>query len=220
MAVIIREKRTIEGKEYTVSVYKTPPGKLIGQEEKEQAEIFDKFLSVRMREIELEIEREGLLGLRAKKGKVLKLWYEVGKRLVFIGDVSLVHPEDKDFVWRAIYDHVDKIVPGPLSERAVNQPERSHFSYCYKISRFPWEFVESAGDWASWTEFFDRKETKNDSRIIEWIRKKSIEAGIKGKRNWLRPLAKLIHSEFADKDTSVFSEEQLSARLEAVMAKL
>ena len=67
------------------------------------------------------------------------------------------------------------------SERVKRDPETSHFSYCYKLSRFPWEFVEMAGDWTSWSEFFDRKETKNDPRIIEWLGKKAKESNVSGK---------------------------------------
>lgn len=220
MAVIIREKKIIEGKEYVVKVYKTYPGKLITQKEKVKAEKLDDFLSSRMKEINHEIENSGLLKSKGRKGKVLRLWYEVGTRLEFIEDTSLIHADERDFVWRAIYDHVGKLAPGPLSERAKSQPERSHFSYCYKISKFPLEFVESAGDWTSWSEFFDRKETKNDPRIIGWIGERAKERDIRGKQNWLRPITKLIHSEFAEKDTSVFSKEELFKNLDEILKKM
>lgn len=220
MAVIFREKKIIEGKEYIVKVYKTNPGKLIAQKEKIKAENLDDFLSSRMKEIKYEIENSGLLKLKGKKGKVLRLWYEVGKRLEFIEDTSLIHADERDFVWRAIYDHAGELAPGPLSERAKSQPERSHFSYCYKISKFPWEFVESAGNWASWSEFFDRKETKNDPRIIEWIGEKAKESDVSGKRNWLRSITKLIHDEFVGKDTSIFSKEELFRNLDEILKRM
>lgn len=220
MAVIIREKKIIEGKEYIVKVYKTYAGKLLTQKEKVKAEKLDDFLSSRMKEINHEIENSGLLKSKGRKGKVLRLWYEVGKRLKFIEDTSLIRADERGFVWRAIYDHADKLAPGPLSERAKSQPERSHFSYCYKISQFPLEFVESAGNWASWSEFFDRKETKNDLRIIEWIGEKAKEHDIRGERNWLRSIAKLIHYEFDEKDTSVFSREELFKHLDDILKRM
>jgi hypothetical protein len=216
MAVIIREKKIIEGKEYPVMVYKTTPGKLVTNEEKKKAEHFDRFLSERIKQIEHKMIDAGLLALKGKKGKVLKLWYEVGRRLEFVADTSLVAPEDIDYVWRAIYDHAGKLAPGPLTERVKRDPETSHFSYCYKLSRFPWEFVEMAGDWTSWSEFFDRKETKDDERIIEWLGKKARESNVTGRQNWLRPLTKAIHDKFGNRDTTVFSPEELYERLDEI----
>lgn len=220
MAVIITEEKVIEGKKYSVQVYRTRPGKLITDEEKKKAEEFDRFLSEKMKEIEREMEDSGFLALKGKKGKVHRLWYEVGKRLEFVMDTSIVDAEDREFVWRAIYDHAGKLAPGPLTERVKRDPETSHFSYCYKLSRFPWEFVDSAGDWTSWSEFFDRKETKNDPRIIEWLGKKARASNVSGRQNWLRPLTKAIHNEFEKRDTTVFSPGELYERLEKIFSEL
>lgn len=220
MAVIIREEKIIEGKKYIVKVYRTKPGKLVTEEEKRKTEEFDLFLSKRMKEIEREMENNSLIKLKGKKGKVHKLWYEVGKRLEFVMDTTIVAAEDREFVWRAIYDHAGKLAPGSLTERAKRDPETSHFSYCYKLSRFPWDFVDSAGDWTSWSEFFDRRETKNDPRIIKWLGKKARESNISGRQNWLRPLAKAIHQKFEKMDTTVFSTDELYGRLEEIFSSL
>ncbi len=218
MAVIIREEKIIEGKEYTVKVYRAQPGKLVTQEGKVKAEKLDEFLSNKLREIEHEMKNCELLSLKGKKGEVLKLWYEVGKRLDFVDDTSLIAPGDRDFIWRALYDHAGKLAPGPLSERAKRDPSTSHFSYCYRLSKFPWEFVKMAGDWTSWSEFFDRSETKNDHRIIEWLGEKAKECDVRSRQNWLRPLTKTIHIEFADKDTTVFPKEELFNKLEKIFS--
>jgi len=220
MAVIVREEKIIEGKTYKVEVYRTQPGKLITDEEKKKAEKLDSILSERIKEIEKEVKDSGLLNLKRKRGKVHKLWYEVGKKLEFIMDTSIVAAEDRKFVWRAIYDHVDELAPGPLSERAKRNPDASHFSYCYKLSRFPWEFVEMAGDWTSWSEFFDRKETENDPRIIEWLGSKAEKSKVSGRQNWIRPLTKAIHREFDKKDTTVFSLEELREELDGIFSKI
>ena len=135
MAVIIREEKTIEGKKYTVNVYRTAPGKLVTDDEKKKAERLDAILAERMKKIEQEMKDTGLLILKGKRGKVHKLWHEVGKRLDFVMDTSIVAAEDREFVWRALYDHAGRLAPGPLSERAKRDPETSHFSYCYKLSR-------------------------------------------------------------------------------------
>jgi hypothetical protein len=220
MAVIIREEKTIEGKMYTVKVYKTAPGKLVTDDEKKKAEQLDAVLIERMKKIEHEMKDNGLLVLKGKRGKVHKLWYEVGKRLDFVMDTSIVAAEDREFVWRALYDHAAKLAPGPLSERVKRDPETSHFSYCYKLSRFPWQFVDMAGDWTSWSEFFDRKETKNDYRIIEWLGNKARNDNVSSRQNWLRPLTKAIHREFERKDTTVFSTEELYNRLDKIFAEM
>jgi hypothetical protein len=216
MAVIIREEKIIEDKIYKVEVYRTSPGKLITDEEKKKAEKLDRILSERVKEIEKEMKDSGLINLKRKRGKVHKLWYEVGKKLEFIMNTSIVAAEDRKFVWRAIYDHVDELAPGPLSERVKRNPEASHFSYCYKLSRFPWEFVEMAGDWTSWSEFFDRKETMNDPRIIEWLGLKAEKSNVSGRQNWLRPLTKAIHKEFNKRDTTFLSLEELQEILDRI----
>lgn len=220
MAVIIREKKKIGEKEYIVEVFKTKPGRLVTLDEKNKAEKLDEFLAQKMNEIKRETKNNSFLKLKGKKGKVLRLWYEVGKRLEFIMDTSIVMAEDREFIWRALYDHAGELAPGPLTKRVLRDPETSHFSYCYYISRFPWEFVEMAGDWTSWSEFFDRKETKNDRRIIEWIGLKVKEGNIKSRQNWLRPLTKAIHKEFKNKDTTVFSEKELHERLDKIFLNL
>jgi hypothetical protein len=218
MAIIIRETRMIDGKAENVKVFKTK--RLLTGELREQAERLDEFLSNKVSEIEKEMESTGFLKLKGKKGEVIKLWYEVGKRLNFVTNTSMVAAEDREFVWRAIYDYAGALAPGPLTERVRRDPETSHFSYCYKLSRFPWEFVQMAGDWTSWSEFFDRKETKNDPRIIEWLGKKTKESNVSARQNWLRPLTKVIHKEFENRDTTVFSVEELYERLDKIFAEM
>lgn len=220
MAVIVREEKEINKKGYIVKVYKTLLGKLVTLEAKKKAEELDAFLKTEIKKIENEMKSTGLLKLKGKKRVVIKLWYEVGKRLRFVMDTSIVPAEDREFVWRAIYDHAEKLAPGPISQRAKRDPKSSHFSYCYKLSEFPWKFVEMAGDWTSWSEFFDRGETKNDSRIIEWLGKRAKESNISGRQNWLRPLTRAIHKEFEKKDTTVFSSRELHQILDKTLSGL
>jgi len=220
MAIIIREKKIIEGKEYKVEVYKVRPGRLLTNDEKKKAEQFDQYLKNKIKEIEKEMEDKELLLLKGKKGEVLKLWYEVGKSLEFVMDTSLVSADEREYVWRAIYDYVRKLHTGEIPERVKRDPNTSHFCYCYKLSRFPWHFVVMAGDWTSWSEFFDRRETKDDPRIIEWLGKKAKKNNISGRQNWLRPLIKAIHGEFKNKDTIIFSRDELYKRLDDIFSEM
>jgi len=218
MAVIIRETRMIDGRPEMVKVFKTK--RLLTWELRKKAERLYEFLSKKVNEIEEEMKSTGFLKLKGKKGEVVRLWYEVGKRLEFVMDTSVVAAEDREYIWRAIYDHAGALAPGPLTERVRRDPETSHFSYCYKLSKFPWEFVDMVGDWTSWSEFFDRKETKNDRRIIEWLGKKAKESNVSARQNWLRPLTKAIHREFEKRDTTVFSVEELYERLDKIFAEM
>jgi len=220
MAIIIREKKIIEGKEYKVEVYKVRPGRLLTNDEKKKAEQFDQYLKNKIKEIEKEMEDKELLLLKGKKGEVFKLWYEVGKSLEFVMDTSLVSADEREYVWRAIYDYVRKLHTGEIPERVKRDPNTSHFCYCYKLSRFPWHFVVMAGDWTSWSEFFDRRETKDDPRIIEWLGKKAKKNNISGRQNWLRPLTKAIHGEFKNKDTIIFSRDELYKKLDDIFSEM
>ena len=78
------------------------------------------------------------------------------------------------------------------------------------------------GDWTSWSEFFDRKETKNDHRIIEWLGKKAKENDVSGRQNWLRPLTKRIHEEYDRYDTKIRfeSKEELFDDLDRIFSKI
>ena len=108
MPVIVREQREIDGKMQTVKIYKTD--RFLTREAKEQAEKLDLLLNRKMKEIETEINKSNLLGLKRRRG-VIKLWYEVGERLSFILDPTVVSLEDQKYVWRALYDHAGNLIP-------------------------------------------------------------------------------------------------------------
>jgi len=170
----------------------------------------------KIKQIEQEMKDAGFLSLKREKGKAIKLWYEVGKRLEFVMDTSVVAAEDRKFVWRAIYDHAGELAPEPLAKRVARDPEMSHFLYCYKLSRLPWELVEMTVDWTSLSDFLGRKEVENDSRIIEWLGEKAKNSNVFGKQNWLRLLTKRIHEKFQNTDTIVYSREELYENLDRI----
>jgi len=214
MAVIVREDRVIGGRKIIgLKVYKSD--RLLTREAKKQAEELDCFLEKKMKEITKDMVGSGLLELKGKKGAVLKLWYEVGKRLSFVMDTKIVPAEDRKYVWRALYDHAELLAPGPLSVRARERPETSHFKYCWRLSHFPWEFVESAGNWTAWVEFFDSIVIRGDERIIDWLRTKQA-CVTSGKQDWLRNLTRAIRREFKGYDTTIYSDEKLNSILEKI----
>lgn len=214
MAVIIRENRTIAGKVVRgVKVYKSD--RPVTREAREQAEKLDRFLQKKMSEIGRKMKERGLLAKKGKPG-VLQLWYQVGKHLDFVMDPSIVPVEDRKYVWRALYDHAGPLHEGPIPVRVQRSPKTSHFRYCYLLaSKFDWEFVRSAGNWTAWVEFFDSPVIHQDERIIEWLGSK--QKHVTGSRqDWVRELTKAIRNRLKNKDTSVFTDEELHERLEDI----
>jgi hypothetical protein len=215
VAVIIREDKVIGGKKIVgLKIYKSEH--LVTRKAKEQADKLDEFIERRMRDIEEHVKKAGLLGSKKEK---LRLWYEVGKRLSFVMDASIVPAEDRKYVWRALYDHAGPLAPGPLGVRAAERPETSHFKYCWRLAQYPWEFAESAGNWGAWIAFFDSLVIRNDERIIDWLKTKQKYA-TGNKQDWLRDLNREIRREFKGRDTSVFSDQELDDRLENIFAKV
>jgi hypothetical protein len=223
MPVIIRETREIDGKLQTVKIYRTDG--LLTREAKERAEKLDLLLQRKMKERETEVTAKGLLRLKGSRG-VIRLWYEVGKRLQFMKDPSVVPLEDQKHVWRALYDHAENLVPGPGRSRAENY-ERNHFRYCAMLAEFDWSFVKGAGNWRSWVEFFDSEKIREDPRIIEWLRERSTKKPTKdwldfarsAKQKSFRKLTKYVRQSFKDKETTVFSATELFGKLDEIFRK-
>jgi hypothetical protein len=218
MAVIVRETRILGGESVEgVETFKST--RLVTATAEKQARRLDDELRRRMAEITQALRHEGLLELKRRPG-VLKLWWELGRRLRFVDSLDVGPPEDLKFVWRAMYDHAPDLVPGP--GRARYERGDSHFLYCYWLGEFEWAFVSGAGDWTSWTEFFDSERIKADHRILEWLSHRSgsdatpdwlryIDAS---RQNWVRPLAKALRARFKSRDTTVLSTEELSGELD------
>lgn len=215
MAVIVRETRTIAGREFpTVKVYKTAEGVPLTREERERAERLDALLAKQMKEVAAEVRSLGLLDLKNRPG-VVKLWYGVGRRLSFIDDNDLVPLRDRRFVWRALYDHADDLLPGPPGIRANQRPENSHFRYCYLLAKFD-EDVALSASWTFWVECFDSIAIREDERIVEWLASSIREIGLK--QNEIRALNKAIRAEFREVDTTVLSDEELTQRLASCLS--
>jgi hypothetical protein len=221
MAVIVRDNRLIGGKEVAIKIYKSKH--LVTQAEKAQAERLDKFLEDKMTKIAEEMKENGLLKLKGKSG-VIKLWYEVGKRLSFVMDKTIVSEDDREFIWQALYDHAKELHPG---KSRVERPESNYFHYCYLVAQFEWEFV-SLGDWTSWVEFFDSKRIREDRRIIEWLTLRSREKSsgkwtqfTKGSRqDWIRKLTKPIRHRFQKRATTELSDEELFSELDEIFNEI
>jgi len=219
MAVIVREERTIGGEKFAnVKIYLSKKDALT-KEERERAERLDMRLREEMISIAREAKEQHLLRLKGRPG-VLPLWYFVGERLAaFVDDKSIVPAEDKEYIWRAIWDHAGDLAPGEKDKKSRKPGfARDHWRYCYLVyqkSGGSLKHAERAGTWRAWVEFIDRQETRNDDRILDWIESVMKRAPVKG---WLRVLTKAIHQEFGKRHTSVFEAKELKENLERVWA--
>lgn len=221
MAVIVREKRTIGGREIVVKIYKSKH--LVTHADKEQAEKLDFFLEEKMKEISREMKEKGLLKLKGKKG-VLKLWYEIGKRLSFVMDRNIVPEDDREFIWQALYDHAGDLHPG---KSRMDRPKTNYFRYCSLIAQFEWDFVKLS-DWTSWVEFLDSKRIREDRRIIEWLLNRSkekpsqkwIEFTKGAKQDWIRRLTKPIRHRFKRRATTELLDEELFSELDDIFDEI
>ena len=231
MAVKIREEIVVGGKTILASVYKSESQRPLTKSAKDKANKLDDLIEQRMCDIENEMEKRGLLALKSRRG-VLRLWYEVGKRLSFVEGTDLVAAEDRKFIWRALYDHAGKLAPTPpysspdrSASRRADEP-RNHFRYCYLIAKkFPdFDFVESVGDWSSWIDLLDSPTIQNDERILEWIASKQQSSSENSRVDWLRKIINGIRGQFpavgAMTDTTVFTERELRRKLESMYCRV
>jgi len=231
MPVIVRDEIIFGGKKTLAKIYKSDSQRPLTRSAMDKANELDDLIKRKMRDIENEMEKRGLLALKSRRG-VLKLWYEVGKRLSFVETTDLVVAEDRKFIWRALYDHAGGLTPTPphpgpdrpLNRRA-DEP-RNHFRYCYLIAKKfrNFDFVESVGDWSSWIDLLDSPTIQNDERILEWIASKQQGSSEDSRVDWLRKIINGIRHQFpaagAMTDTSVFTERELIEKLESMHYKM
>ena len=86
----------------------------------------------------------------------------------------------------------------------TNAETRSFFGQCYKLSQFDQEIVEKLS-WRQWQDILDRVGNREDERIFEWIRTKKEKIR---EDDW-REFEKGLHLYLKNKDTSVFSDNEL-----------
>jgi len=215
MAVIIIETRIIGGKEHAgTKVYKSD--QFVTQKMMDEANKLDQYLQSTLEEIQRELKKFNTV--KPKSKMILKIRHELGKRLVFVDDQRLVHPDDRKYIWRALYDHAADLAPGGPDDRANYRPETSFFYYCYKLGQLPWEVIESGGDWSAWQRFFDLA-IKRDERILSWLARARQDLQAKFPKNWLKETTKLLTEQFHNRDTTVLTGEELEEELNGILNK-
>lgn len=217
MAVIVREPRIIGGKEYaSVKVYKSTT--LVTPEAERKAEELDQLLSRQMKRIQSEMRKRRLLTKRGKPG-VLRLWWEVGKMLTFVDEVEVEPEDDRQYVWRALYDHAGELRPSKPGQRA-SELIRNHFRQCYELGKLDWKSVREAGTWSAWKDFFENSSVREDNRIIRWLIQKSKISHATHPKKWLRKLTRGVNSRFLKRDTTVLTYDELIEELDEIYAEI
>lgn len=215
MAVVLREDIKINGKLYHgVKTYKSSkPLGIVTSEEKEGADRLDKLIEEKIKGLRDETRGKDLIKLKKRKG-VLELWHLVGRSLQFVDDESVIKPEDRSFMWEAIWYHLEKIAPELVPGKQIKRRGtfRDHLIQCYKVGKFPWDTIKNSGAWTDWAEFFDSRTISEDGRILGWVLEKTKGDGSLGK-HWMRKFYRGLKREFFGKDTTVFPEEELKKKL-------
>ena len=228
MPVIIRESQSSDRPDVLEVTCKTAGGVLTGAGEA-LAKRNDDLLERRMREIEAEMRRTGLLATKGKPG-VLRLWWEVGNRLGFLNEIVVGDERDRVWLWRAVYDHAGALNPtrnGRLSVRAQQRPKNSYFRYMALLGRLDWPTAEALGDWTSWVELCD-SECFDDERFVQWFAERAkchgspLQALVQARnhQDLFRTLAKAIRHHFNKVDTSVLDAKELYAELDVLAASV
>ena len=128
MAVIVKTEATIGGKKFkNVKEYRSD--KFVTEADKQKALKLDEYIAQTMKEAIAAAKKQRLLTLRGKSG-CLDLWYFVGQRLKFVDDTTIVSPEDRKYIWRALWDHAGELAPDGMNSRSGTL--RDHFKYCYQ----------------------------------------------------------------------------------------
>jgi len=217
MAVIVREKVDFGAGPQEVRVF-LPKG-VLSKSQREQAERLDEFLSKTLAEIYEDMKKENSLS-----GPELWKWYSLGRRLQFIGDLSLVAPNDvlQGHIWRAIRDHCPaELRPSPQRRgKQGTRPEREghrrdHYNYCYEIGKYPREGISKIQRWSDWISLFESPGILRDPRILKFAIEAIAEIGHPLTRPEFRKLVKALRKPFSTRpayiEPSVLPDERLRA---------
>ena len=225
MAVIVRETIDFGAGPENVEVF-LPKGTL-SRSEREQAERLDEYLRKLLPRIYDDMKMEGSLS-----GSELLKWYNLGRRLQFIGDTSLVAPDDllRGYIWQAIRDHCPKELRPSHKRRGERdtQPERDghrrdHYHCCYEIGKYSWEEISRIQRWSDWISLFESPGILRDPRILKLVIEAIATIGHPLTRLEFRKIIKALRKPFSTRPTyiepSVLSDERLRALISEALRK-
>lgn len=217
MAVIVREKRTIRGREVMARVYR--PRGVISKEDRLRAERLDVFLKERMPEMLQELQEVGIVD-----GPLVRKWHTLGVRLrEFADDPSLVDPKDRDErrLWLAVRSHCPKELLAGSEEASGSDEEEAprreghkydHFHYCYEAGKFEWEEFCWIQRWSDWISILESPGLIRDLRVFRALGGEVRSMARYPGRRRLRSILRALRQHFRTRryrDSSVLSREEI-----------
>jgi len=181
-----------------------------------QAKKLDRYLSIRVPEIERELKEEARKAKRKKlrQGDVLS-WHSLGAKLRAIcEEYSINAARERQWLWQSLQNlHASDFI-----KKKERGKTRNHFEYCYELSRFPIEFA-SLIKWSEWVYFFDSRMVREDSRVTDWLYKKAQADQSLGRQHFRRFVQKL-NKRIGHLDTSVLTDGELFAICDTVWGEV
>ncbi len=160
--------------------------------------LYDKLIETLQQDIP-QIEQD----LKEQYGDSLQYKYNLGK---ILGDI-LAKNEVSIKERRRFWDEIKNLATTENRTRAegTNSKRRSFFEQCYRLSQIEEKTVKKLS-WRQWESLLDRSDKNTeDARLFSWIKR----FPRKLKEDEWREFLKIMNLYLDEKDTSVFSEEEL-----------
>ncbi len=187
------------------------------KELEEKAIALDGYLSKRIPDLENGLVSGKLLDenipepeSKKTKGNV-QLWHALGVGLRAICDkYAITGRRERGWLWEAIEANyaTERII------RAARGRTRSHFEYCFRLSRFPIEFAQKL-NWSEWVYFFDSRTVREEQRADEWLMT-LVTRGEQVGRKEFRRFAERLNKRVQNLDTSVLTQDELFELYESI----
>jgi len=115
---------------------------------------------------------------------------------------------------RRFWDEIKNFATDKVRQRdeGKNATTRSFYEQCYILSELDLETVQKLS-WRQWQDLLDRVGNREDTRIFEWLKRHS---GKIREDDW-REFEKGLHLYLKNKDTSVFTNEELFSVYESIL---
>ena len=167
---------------------------LLSSQEKADIDDIIYTLKTEIPQIEMVLEKE--------YGKTVLYKYYLGKFLSELLDKYDISHVDR----RKFWNEIKKLASTENRKRNEGKESvtRSFYEQCYVLSEYDENIVKKMS-WRQWQDMLDRVSNRQDSRIFDWIGK--LENKMR-EDDW-REFEKALHLFLKNKDTSVFSEDEV-----------
>jgi len=175
-------------------------------EEKEKALKLHKCLETLIPKIEKKFEKEVY-----DKEKTRKRKSRINNRLVYklgvgikqaICDEYLVPEDEIEWVFIAIREIYSK-----RNVFLQRSKRRDDFRYIFEAAKLPYKFFDKI-TWDGWRRLMDSPNVRSEKRFITWLERK-YDKTKEIKRGFIRKFLKRLNALLKNKDTSVFTDEEL-----------